>query len=172
MPFRAQADPWKATRAFASAAEWRGAHILLSHEVTGIQSQSDDPYRVKTSQGSYQAATLVIAAGAWCGGIGAMLSLRIPIVPVRGQIWASDPLPPRLFHTIRICWRRQSWLDVSPRSHRSSPSSPSLGARMELSGRSGGTCSTGKCRRPACRSETERMSGERLEGDVLRHEGS
>jgi sarcosine oxidase, subunit beta len=109
MPLRAQADPQKATRAFASAAERSGAHILMSHEVTRIQSQSDDPYRVETSQGSYQAATLVIAAGAWCGGIGAMLGLRIPIVPVRGQMWASDPLPPRLFHTISAAESSLQW---------------------------------------------------------------
>jgi glycine/D-amino acid oxidase-like deaminating enzyme len=29
-----------------------------------------------------------------------MLGLHIPIVPVRGQMWASDPFPPRVFHTI------------------------------------------------------------------------
>ena len=109
MPLRAQADPQKATRGFASAAERSAAHILLSHEVTGIQSQSDDSYRVESSQGSYQAATLVIAAGAWCGGIGAMLGLRIPIVPVRGQMWASDPLPPRLIHTISAVESSLQW---------------------------------------------------------------
>jgi glycine/D-amino acid oxidase-like deaminating enzyme len=109
MPLRAQADPTKATRAFASAAERSGAHILQNHEVTEIQSQSDDSYRVETSQGSFQAATLVIAAGAWCGGIGAMLGLRIPIVPVRGQMWASDPLPPRMFHTISAAESSLQW---------------------------------------------------------------
>src|SRR4029453_14793908 len=92
-----------------SRARRSGAHILMNREVTRIQSQSDDPYRIETCQGSYQAATLVIAAGAWCGGIGAMLGLRIPIVPVRGQMWASDPLPPRLFHTISAAESSLQW---------------------------------------------------------------
>jgi glycine/D-amino acid oxidase-like deaminating enzyme len=109
MPLRAQADPAKATRAFASAAERSGAHMLLHQEVTGIQSDGDGAYRVEASQGSYQAATLVIAAGAWCGAIGAMLGLRIPIVPVRGQMWASEPLPPRLFHTISAAESSLYW---------------------------------------------------------------
>jgi glycine/D-amino acid oxidase-like deaminating enzyme len=109
MPLRAQADPKKATCAFATAAERRGAHILLNHEVTGIQPLSDGTYQVETSQGPFQAATLIIAAGAWCGDIGAMLGLRIPIVPVRGQMWASDPLPPRVFHTISAAESSLRW---------------------------------------------------------------
>jgi glycine/D-amino acid oxidase-like deaminating enzyme len=120
MPLRAQADPTKATLAFARAAEQSGAHILLHHEVTGIQSDRDGAYGVETSQGSYQAATLVIAAGAWCARIGAMLGLRIPIVPVRGQMWASEPLPPRLFHTISAAESSLHW-HTAPRNDTQSP---------------------------------------------------
>jgi sarcosine oxidase subunit beta len=109
MPLRAQADPRKATRALAAAAERNGARVLLNHEVTGIRLSSDDTYQVETSQGPYRAAILVIAAGAWCGGIGAMLRLRIPIVPVRGQMWASAPLPPGVFHTISAAESALQW---------------------------------------------------------------
>jgi glycine/D-amino acid oxidase-like deaminating enzyme len=109
MPLRAQADPTKATLALANAAEQSGARILPNHEVSGIQSDRDESYRVETSQGAYQATTLVIAAGAWCGEIGAMLGLRIPIVPVRGQMWASEPLPPRLFHTVSAAESSLRW---------------------------------------------------------------
>jgi glycine/D-amino acid oxidase-like deaminating enzyme len=109
MPLRAQADPKKATRAFAAAAERSGARILPNHEVTGVQLSGDHTYQVETSQGPYRAATLVIAAGAWCGGIGAMLGLHIPIVPVRGQMWASAPLPPGVFHTISAVESSLQW---------------------------------------------------------------
>jgi sarcosine oxidase, subunit beta len=109
MTLRAQADPTKATQALASAAERSGARILLNHEVTDIRSRGDAPYQVDTTQGTYQAATLVIAAGAWCGGVGAMLGLHIPIVPVRGQMWASPPLPPRVFHTISAAESSLHW---------------------------------------------------------------
>jgi sarcosine oxidase subunit beta len=111
VPLRAQADPKKATRAFAAAAERAGARILTRREVTAIREEGDG-YRVQTASGAVTAGTLVLAAGAWCGPLGSMLGLRIPIVPVRGQMWATRALPPRVFHTIgsvesTLCWEGQ-----------------------------------------------------------------
>jgi sarcosine oxidase subunit beta len=100
IPLRAQANPQKATRAFATAAAHSGARILTQHAVTAIQARGDDTYLVETVQGPFAAGTLVIAAGAWCSVIGVWLGLYIPIVPVRGQMWATTSLPPRVFHTI------------------------------------------------------------------------
>jgi sarcosine oxidase, subunit beta len=61
-----------------------------------------------------------MAAGAWCGGLGAMLGLRVPIVPVRGQMWASDPLPPRVFHTMSAAESSLHW-QTSPGNDRETP---------------------------------------------------
>lgn len=101
-PLRGQADPVKATRAFAAAAAaaQRGAEILTETEVTGARTQSDGSWQVDCGQGAFQAQHLVLATGAWCGPLGEMLSLRIPIIPVRGQMWATEPLPPRVFHSL------------------------------------------------------------------------
>ena len=96
-PLRGQADPVKTTRAFADAASDLGAVILTNREVTGIE-QADGVHHVVCSQETFQARHLVLAAGAWCGPLGKMLGLRIPVVPVRGQMWATEPLPPRVFH--------------------------------------------------------------------------
>jgi glycine/D-amino acid oxidase-like deaminating enzyme len=49
MPLRAQADPKKATRAFAVAAERRGARILVEHELTAIRSRGADAYQIDTA---------------------------------------------------------------------------------------------------------------------------
>lgn len=97
-PLRAQADPQKATRAFADAARQRGADILTDTEVTGITVAGDGTYRVSCAERVFHARQLVLAAGAWCAPLGEMLGLRIPIAPVRGQMWATEPLPPRVFH--------------------------------------------------------------------------
>lgn len=115
-PLRAQADPLKATRALAQAGERAGARILTGHEVTAIQPASDG-YRLATSQGEHIARILVIAAGAWCGPIGRMLGLSIPVVPVRGQMWATDPVPPRVFRVISstesaLHWQRDPGGDL------------------------------------------------------------
>lgn len=99
-PQRGQADPVKSTRAFAHAAEMAGAKIHTGQNVIAIASQSRSGYTVQTETGEYRCETLVLATGAWCGPVGKMLGLTIPIVPTRGQMWATASLPPRVFNTI------------------------------------------------------------------------
>jgi len=107
-PRRGQADPVKATRAFARLAERHGARVLTQHEVTAIMPTAGG-YTVATSRGEVRGTSLVLAAGAWCGRLGAMLDLDIPIVPVRGQMWATGPLPPCVFQTISAAESAMAW---------------------------------------------------------------
>ena len=108
-PLRAQADPRKATTAFATAAAQQGARILTHHEVTGITDLGDGTYRVAAAGEEFHAENVVLATGAWCGPLGAMLGIRIPIVPVRGQMWATPVLPPRVFHTMSSSESALQW---------------------------------------------------------------
>ena len=108
-PLRAQADPRKATRAFADAAARRGAQVLTGREVTEITRLANGDYRVACPGEAQTARQLVLAAGAWCGPLGEMLGLRIPIVPVRGQMWATEPLPPRVFHSLSAAESPLHW---------------------------------------------------------------
>jgi glycine/D-amino acid oxidase-like deaminating enzyme len=110
-PLRSQADPTRTTQAFARLAEQRKAHVLTGVEVKGITPRPAGGYAIRTSEGEVIAGAIVIAAGAWCSRIGAMLGLEIPIVPVRGQMWATAPIPPSVFQTISaaesaMCWSR------------------------------------------------------------------
>jgi glycine/D-amino acid oxidase-like deaminating enzyme len=50
-----------------------------------------------------------------------MLGLRIPIVPVRGQMWASTPLPPRVFHTISAAESSLQWATSPGNDHQTPP---------------------------------------------------
>ena len=109
MPLRSQANPAKATQALASAAAANGAHIKTGHQVTALLYENDGAYRAETDHGEFRASRLVIAAGAWCDPLGRMLGLRIPIVPVRGQMWATESLPPRVFHTISSAESEYHW---------------------------------------------------------------
>ena len=99
-PLRGQADPVKATRAFADAARQGGADVMTGKAVTELSTPSDGGWLVECSGETFQAHHLVLAAGAWCGALGEMLGLRIPVIPVRGQMWATEPLPPRVFHSL------------------------------------------------------------------------
>lgn len=110
-PLRSQADPVKATRAFARLAEQRGARVLTEHAVTAITPRAGAGYTVGTARGDVVAGAVVLAAGAWCGPLGALLDLEVPIVPVRGQMWATAPAPPCVFQTMSaaespLCWHR------------------------------------------------------------------
>jgi sarcosine oxidase, subunit beta len=107
-PLRSQADPRRATRAFATLAHRHGATIVTSHPVTSITSRPDG-YLVDSPRGEIVAGALVLAAGAWCGPVGALLNLEIPIVPVRGQMWATAPTMPSMFQTISSAESQHAW---------------------------------------------------------------
>ncbi len=106
---RGQADPVKSTRAFAHAAETVGATIKTGENVVSITPRSQGGYSVMTESARYQCQRLVLATGAWCGPVGQMLDLKIPIVPVRGQMWATSSIPARVFHTIGSAESSYAW---------------------------------------------------------------
>ncbi len=108
-PRRGQADPVRATQAFARLAELRGARVLTHHEVSAVAGRPAGGYAITTSREDVVAGVLVLAAGAWCSPLGAMLHLDIPIVPVRGQMWATAPTGPRSFHTISAAESAMAW---------------------------------------------------------------
>ncbi len=99
-PYGGSANPVKTVRALASLAKIHGATILTHHKVTGIAHLGDGTYQIITPPATFKASTLVLAAGPWCRSLGAMLGLSIPVYAVRGQMWATAPVPPGIFHSI------------------------------------------------------------------------
>ena len=108
-PLRSQADPVKATRAFATLAARHGACVLTHREVTALAPRAGGGWLAATSGGDVAAGSLVLAAGAWCGPVGALLGLDIPIVPVRGQMWATPPVAPSIFQTMSSAESIMAW---------------------------------------------------------------
>lgn len=106
---RGQADPVKSTQAFAHAAQVAGATVNTGQNVVSITPLSAGGYSVQTETDEFRCQTLVLATGAWCGPVGQMLSLAIPIVPIRGQMWATESLPPRVMHTIGSTISSYAW---------------------------------------------------------------
>lgn len=106
---RGQADPVKTTRAFAHAAEMAGATINTGQNVVSITPMSAGGYSIQTESFEFRCQTLVLATGAWCGPVGEMLGIKIPIVPIRGQMWATESLPTRVLHTIGSTISSYAW---------------------------------------------------------------
>ena len=108
-PLRAQADPVKGTRAFATLAARQGARIVTGQAISALAPRPGGGWRARSAHGALDAEVLVLAAGAWCAALGAMLDLDVPIVPVRGQMWASAALPPTVFQTISAAESAYDW---------------------------------------------------------------
>jgi glycine/D-amino acid oxidase-like deaminating enzyme len=108
-PLRAQADPVKATRAFAALAARSGARVVTGLAVTALAPRPAGGWLARAGEEELVAGVLILAAGAWCGALGELLDLDIPIVPVRGQMWATAPAPPCLFHTISSAESALAW---------------------------------------------------------------
>jgi sarcosine oxidase, subunit beta len=119
-PHGGNANPVKTVLALASFAQQHGAAMLTHHEVTGIAHLDDGTYLVVTPLVTFRASTLVLAAGPWCRSLGIMLGLSIPVYAVRGQMWATAPVPPSIFHSIgalesHLYWHTHPYSDEQTR---------------------------------------------------------
>jgi glycine oxidase len=84
-------DPARLVEALIADARRRGAE-LVNDRVVAVEQKGGRVLGVSGEAGRYGASDVVVAAGAWSGGI-AGLPRRIPLEPVRGQM-AALPWPP------------------------------------------------------------------------------
>jgi len=101
-PMDAQVDPLNLVFALAAAARRNGAQILTQTEVRNISVKSGRIEGVETDKGKVAADIVVNAAGVWAPFIGKMVGIELNIVPRRGQILVTEPLP-RLVNSIMLC---------------------------------------------------------------------
>lgn len=112
-PFGARAEPVAATRAFAIEAERAGAVIETGCTVTGLRPRAGGGWEVDVESAGARsvlgADAVIIAAGPWCAELAAMVGVEVPIVAVRGQMWASEPRPQMLRHALAACESPLAW---------------------------------------------------------------
>ncbi len=90
-----QVQPVLAAACLLAAARDRGATVHAGVEVTGAVRGADGRLAgVHTSRGSYPAAAVVNAAGTCAGTVGARLGGPVPVLPRRGFVLVTEPLPP------------------------------------------------------------------------------
>lgn len=87
-------NPLRVSAGFARAAARLGARIRLGTEVTGIELQNGRVVAVLTSQGRIDTPAVINAAGVWAPAVARMVGLDLAVVPRRGQILVTEPLPP------------------------------------------------------------------------------
>ncbi|MEU0106674.1 FAD-binding oxidoreductase [Streptomyces sp. NPDC006251] len=78
-----------------------GARLLTGREVTGVRRGSGGAVRgVRTDQGDLHAPAVVNAAGTWGGEVAARAGVHLPVLPRRGFVLVTEPLPPRVRHKV------------------------------------------------------------------------
>ena len=85
-------DPNSVVMGYINAATRMGAKTFNGVEVTGIRVSGDRIEAVETTQGLIKTRTVLNAAGPWSSLIGQMAGLRLPVVPIRRQMFTTTPL--------------------------------------------------------------------------------
>ncbi|MCG8640892.1 MAG: FAD-binding oxidoreductase [Desulfobacterales bacterium] len=102
-PMDGHVNPISVTMGYMEAAKRQGAVIYQQTPVLDLDIQNDTA-TVKTQNFNISAPYVVNAAGVWAPAIGDMAGLTIPIIPRRGQILVTEPLPP-MFNHVMLCAR-------------------------------------------------------------------
>jgi len=86
-------DPNSVVMGYVGAAQKMGVKAVSRAGVTGIAVSGGNVKSVETASGSVATRTVLNAAGPWAGIVGGMAGVRIPIVPIRRQMFTTTPLP-------------------------------------------------------------------------------
>ncbi|MGW1957286.1 NAD(P)/FAD-dependent oxidoreductase [Streptomyces sp. NPDC001920] len=78
-----------------------GARLLTGHTVTGVLRAPDGTVRgVRTDRGDLHASAVVNAAGTWGGEVAALAGAPLPVLPRRGFVLVTEPLPRKVRHKV------------------------------------------------------------------------
>jgi D-hydroxyproline dehydrogenase subunit beta len=99
-PQDAQVQPMLAAAWMLAAARRQGATVLTGSAVTGFLRDGDRVVGVRRPDGDLPAGAVVNAAGTWGGSVAALAGVHLPILPRRGVILVTQPLPPLVRHKV------------------------------------------------------------------------
>ncbi|MFT7595553.1 MAG: sarcosine dehydrogenase, partial [Paracoccaceae bacterium] len=93
IPSDGHVDPASLCQAVAAGARKYGAQIKQGVTVLDFEITDGRITKVMTSNGDYEADTVVLAAGMWSRELGAKLGLQVPACAVEHQYIVTEPLP-------------------------------------------------------------------------------
>jgi D-hydroxyproline dehydrogenase subunit beta len=100
-PQDAQVQPALAAAHLIRAARQAGARLRTGEAVTSLLGAADGAVRgVGTDRGEIHASAVVNAAGVWGGEVAALASVSLPVLPRRGFVLVTEPLPRVVRHKV------------------------------------------------------------------------
>ncbi|MEA2055394.1 MAG: FAD-binding oxidoreductase [Candidatus Thermoplasmatota archaeon] len=103
-PTDGHASPFETTFAYANAAKKKGARIYTHTTVTDIKTKNKKIISVQTDKGSIKTGVVVNAAGVWSKDVADMVGVKLPNIPFRKEIMATERLKP-MFEAMVISFR-------------------------------------------------------------------
>ncbi|MBO8137863.1 MAG: FAD-binding oxidoreductase [Desulfotomaculum sp.] len=88
-------NPFKATDAYARAAERLGVEIMTYTTVTKLLQDGDRIKGVETTAGVIESPRVISCAGAYTRELGRSIGVEMPIYPERHQILVTEPVAPK-----------------------------------------------------------------------------
>jgi glycine/D-amino acid oxidase-like deaminating enzyme len=99
-PQDAQVQPMLAAARLLADARAKGTEVRANTEVTGLLRAGDQVVGVVTDSGPITADAVVNAAGTWGGDVAAMAGVDVPVLPRRGFVLVTEPLPVVVRHKV------------------------------------------------------------------------
>ena len=99
-PQDAQVQPMLLVAHLLRLARDRGARVLTGTAVTGFLRERDRVVGVQTSGGDVAAGAVVNAAGTWAGEVARLAGVSVPVLPRRGFVLVTEPLPVTVRHKV------------------------------------------------------------------------
>ncbi len=99
-PQDAQVQPMLMTAHLLRLARSLGATVSTRTAVTGFLRAGDRVTGVQTPTGTISAPVVVNAAGTWAGRVAELAGVHLPILPRRGFVLVTEPLPRTIHHKV------------------------------------------------------------------------
>ncbi|MEU5610131.1 FAD-binding oxidoreductase [Streptomyces sparsogenes] len=99
-PQDAQVQPMLVVAHLLRMARLAGARVLTDTEVTGFLRAGERITGVRTGRGRLSAHAVLNAAGTWAGAVAELAGVRVPVLPRRGCVLVTQPLPPVIRHKV------------------------------------------------------------------------
>lgn len=99
-PDDAQVQPMLAASHLLALASDRGVKVVTDAPVVDLLRSGDRVTGVRTPVGDFSAAHVVNAAGTWASEIAALAGIELAVLPRRGFVLVTEPLPTMIGHKV------------------------------------------------------------------------